>query len=63
MFENQEFGKGDIAMLEDFRVKVIECIYDDDTGEWFYEVECVDFDPLFARKHHREVPQSALKAI
>lgn len=54
---NQEFGKGDIAMCGKFKVKIVECIQDED-GSWWYEIEPIGFSSLT-----REVPQSKLKRL
>ena len=54
---NQEFGVGDIAMLDQFKVKVIACFLEED-GSWWYEVEPVEFNSIT-----REVRQERLKAI
>lgn len=59
---NQKFGQGDLAMLGQHRVKVLECIYDDDKNEWWYEVEGIDLEPP-VRLLTREVPQSSLKPL
>lgn len=57
----QKFGVGDIAMLsEKFKVKVLECIQDED-GSWWYEVTPTDWTPI--GMVNREVPQKALRAI
>lgn len=62
---NQKFGVGDVAMLHNpygqpFRVKVLECIQDED-GSWWYEVAPTDWDIIGVC--NREVPQKALRAI
>lgn len=57
MNQNQEFGVGDIAMLDQFKVKVIACFLEED-GSWWYEVEPVEFNSIT-----REVRQERLKAI
>ena len=55
----QEFGIGDIAMLDGkFRVKILDCFQDEDEC-WYYEVDAVDFKASFTR----EVPQGALARI
>jgi hypothetical protein len=54
---NQAFGKGDIAMCGKFKVKIVECIQDED-GSWWYEIEPVEFNSFT-----REVPQSKLKRL
>lgn len=65
---NQAFGIGDIALLKDennsyrdFRVKIVDCIRDED-GSWWYEVKPIDFTPP-TRFATREVPQRSLKRI
>lgn len=57
--ENQKFCVGDIAKIkkEDVRVKVVGCCLDD--GEWWYEVDAVDFDAPFTR----EVKQDNLEML
>ena len=56
---NQQFGQGDIAILEGkHRVKILMPIQDED-GSWWYEVEGIDLTPP-ARLLTREVPKSAL---
>ena len=54
--ENQAFGIGDIAKIakENVRVKIVGCCLDD--GEWWYEVDAVDFKAPFTR----EIRQSDL---
>lgn len=55
---NQEFGVGDIAMLDDeFKVKVTE-VFQDDDDSWWYAVVPVDFEA-----YSREVEQSRLTHI
>lgn len=59
----QKFGKGDIALLKnrygkDFKVKVLECIQDED-GSWWYEVTPLWDSTL--RLPNREVPQRSLE--
>ena len=55
---NQEFGKSDIAMCGDIKVRIVECIQQDEDGSWWYEIEPVEFNSFT-----REVPQSKLKQI
>ena len=58
MADSQRFGEGDIVMTHDgFRCKVKMPIQDEN-GEWFYEVEPVDF-----KAFPREIPQGLLKDI
>ena len=58
----QAFGVGDIAMLEEkHRVKILECFQDED-GSWWYDVEGIDLDPSI-KWLTREVPQTRLEQI
>lgn len=61
----QKFKKGNVALLknrygEDFKVKVLECIQDED-GAWWYEVTPTDWTPIGIV--NREVPQKALEVL
>ena len=61
---NQEFGFGDIAMIENpyglsFRVRIVETIIDEDGSVW-YEVKPTDFEIV---ECNMIVPQKALKRI
>ena len=58
----QAFGTGDISMLEGkHRVKILEVMQDESDNYW-YEVEGLDLIPP-VRLLTREVPQSALEQI
>lgn len=55
--DEQQFGVGDIARLDQFTVKVTEVIQDED-GIYYYEVEPVDFNSI-----RREVRQDKLSPV
>lgn len=58
----QAFGKGDLALLENrHRVKILAVMQDED-GSYWYEVEGIDLIPP-VRLLTREVPQSALEHL
>ena len=59
--ENWKFGQGDLAMLGTHRVKIIECIQDDN-NEYWYKIEALDLKPPLHLLSD-EVPQSALKSL
>lgn len=56
----QAFGEGDIAILDGkHRVKIL-AVFEDENGEFWYEVEGIDLLPP-VRLLTREVPQDALE--
>ena len=57
----QAFGVGDIAMLYDTKVKILEVAQDEKDSYW-YIVEPINLEPP-ARLTTKEIPQSALERI
>lgn len=54
---NQRFGVGDIALLDEkFKVKIVMPI--EENGKWWYEVESLEFDSF-----HREVKDAQLSLL